>query len=87
MENPSPAYAGMRPWLSGVYVAQAHRNAGLGTVLVRGCEEMARGLGHDAAFLYTAPETAAGFYEPMGWSECGRPQYEGEEVVVMSRVL
>jgi GNAT superfamily N-acetyltransferase len=73
--------------LSGVYVKPESRKTGLGSTLVKAVEDAARVLGNPLLYLYTAPNTAAKFYAPMGWHEILTPRYEGKEVVIMQKAL
>ena len=73
----------LAPWLAALFVVPAHRGRGIGTALVRRCEEEAWGLGVDRLYLYTA--VAEGFYEQLGWVTLGQEEYEGSMETVMLR--
>lgn len=73
----------LSPWLAALWVRPEHRGRGVGTGLVRRCEEEARRLRARRLYLYT--ETAASFYASLGWSVVTQEEYEGEPVVVMVR--
>jgi GNAT superfamily N-acetyltransferase len=85
MERPAPELAALSPWLSGLFVVPSMRRRGVGSVLVRACEEHAERLGSRALFLYT--ERARGFYERLGWSLTLDTRYEDALVSVMARSL
>jgi GNAT superfamily N-acetyltransferase len=87
MYNPPLGTEDLRPWLYGVYVRPECRNMRLGSSLVKALEDAASALGYRYLYLHTAPTTAAGFYEPMGWDEILRPSYKGKLVVVMQKAL
>jgi predicted amidohydrolase/N-acetylglutamate synthase-like GNAT family acetyltransferase len=75
----------LSPWLAALWVRPEYRGRGVGTALVRRCEEETRRLGVRRLHLYT--EEASGFYAPLGWSVASQEEYEGESVVVMTREL
>ena len=75
----------LRPWLAALFVLPEHRKRGIGTLLVRRCEEEAKSLGERRLVLYT--EAAENYYLHLGWSISSREPYEGEQVVVMKRDL
>jgi predicted amidohydrolase/GNAT superfamily N-acetyltransferase len=75
----------LSPWLAALWVRPEYRRRGVGTGLVRRCEEEARRLGVRRLHLYT--EEASGFYAPLGWSVASQEEYEGESVVVMVHEL
>jgi predicted amidohydrolase/GNAT superfamily N-acetyltransferase len=75
----------LSPWLAALWVRPEYRGRGVGTALVRRCEEETRRLPVRRLHLYT--EAAAGFYAPLGWSVVTEEEYEGGSVVVMVREL
>jgi predicted amidohydrolase/GNAT superfamily N-acetyltransferase len=75
----------LSPWLAALWVRPEYRGRGVGTGLVRRCEEETRRLGVRRLHLYT--EEASGFYARLGWSVASHEEYEGESVVVMIREL
>jgi predicted N-acetyltransferase YhbS len=75
----------LRPWLAALFVLPEYRRRGVGTSLVRRCEDEARSVGERRLYLYTL--TGEAFYERLGWSVISREQYEGEDTVVMERGL
>ncbi len=75
----------LTPWLAGLYVDAAHRGRGVGTLLVKGCEEEARRLGIAVLYLFT-PD-AAEFYLRLGWTVYEVTEYKSARVTVMKKVL
>lgn len=73
----------LTPWLAGVYVLSAYRGRGLGSVLVRAVEDLARARGFTRLHLVTAGQEA--FYSGLGWQTLERRTYLGEAVTVMMR--
>ncbi len=55
----------LTPWLAALYVPPAHRNRGIGGMLVQEVVDVARRLGVRRLYLHT--ETASGFYVSRGW--------------------
>jgi predicted N-acetyltransferase YhbS len=72
------------PWLAALYVLPEFRAQGIGTALVRRCEQEAAATGKRSMYLYTSIEA---FYERLGWTVRSREPYEGKTVVVMERTL
>lgn len=85
MEAPEPRYAGLTPWLSGLFVIPDARRRGAGSALVAVCQRRAASLGHAGLYLYT--QTAEGFYQRLAWETVAEADYEGEAVTVMRRSL
>jgi GNAT superfamily N-acetyltransferase len=55
----------LTPWLAALYVEAAHRNRGVGGMLMERLLAVARGLGIRRLYLHT--ETAAEYYRRKGW--------------------
>lgn len=68
------------PWLAGLYVAPAHRRAGVGEALVRAIEREARSRQYSRLFLYTTG--AVGFYQRLGWTIVDRTIWKGYETAL-----
>jgi GNAT superfamily N-acetyltransferase len=85
MEEPERAFAGLTPWLSGLFVVQHARRRGAGSALVAACEQRAELLGYDILYLYTG--MAESFYVQHGWETIAVADYDSDEVAVMRRLL
>jgi GNAT superfamily N-acetyltransferase len=75
----------LSPWLAGVYVHPAYRHLGLGRRLVRTIEGVAGDLGFPRIYCFT--ETAAAFYEGMGWRWYAGDLLQGRAVTLLVREL
>jgi predicted N-acetyltransferase YhbS len=75
----------LTPWLAGLYVDKTQRNKGVGTLLVKSIQEIARQFGYEALFLYTPG--ASGFYERIGWRALEELTYKSKDVVIMNYAL
>ena len=75
----------MWPWLSGLFVVPEYRNRGIGTTLVRRCEQQARALGVERLYVFTG--RARDFYARLGWEVIGLDADAGGEVTLMARHL
>jgi len=75
----------LSPWLSALFVVQELRGRGLGTTLVRHCEQAGKARGFDRLYLYTT--TAAGLYLNLGWHEIARERYGAEDVTTLAKNL
>ena len=60
-----------------VVVLPEYRGRGLGTRVIRACEEWARELGYDSCVL-DSRENKTGFYRRLGYTETGDPPIPGE---------
>ena len=85
MEQPAAELAALSPWLSGLFVVPSMRRRGVGSRLVKACEESAERLGNQALFLYT--QLGRDFYERLGWKLRFKTRYEDDFVSVMARSL
>jgi len=74
----------LSPWLAALFVVPSHRGRGIGSALVRRCEQEAWTAGVDRLYLHTS--TAKALYERSGWLTLAEEDYEGERVTVMFRV-
>ena len=73
----------LTPWLSSVYVPEAHRGKGIASALsLRAARETAR-LGFDRLYLFT-PRSEA-LYERIGWTTFERIDYHGVTLTLMER--
>ena len=78
--------AGLSPWLAGMYVKDAFRSAGVGTMLVRALELNAEKLGVE--ILYLSVGAASKFYERLGWTALERmTSYGVKDVTLMAKDL
>lgn len=85
MDEPQPKFAGLTPWLSGLFVVPHARRQGVGSALVVACERRAESLGYSNLYLYTA--AGEDFYAQCGWQSIGEADYDGAEVSVMQTML
>ena len=69
-------------WLGGVYVHSTARKQGVGKLLVKRIEEIAKQLGIKELFLQTGNLTG-GLYAKLGWMPLGQIEYQGTNVLVM----
>ena len=74
-----------RPWLAGVYVADEHRNRGIGSLLVERITDEAAAHGFSKIFLFTTG--SASLYARLGWERLTDDEYHGHTVAVMRRDL
>lgn len=77
--------ADLSPWLASLWVRPDMRGQGVGALLVRHVEALARARGHAKLWLFT-PDRAA-FYERLGWRRQGVEPARLGPVVLMSRNL
>jgi predicted N-acetyltransferase YhbS len=80
-----PSRTDLGPWLAGLYVVADRRQRGIGTALVRRCEEEARNAGMCRLYLYTS--TAEDFYAGVGWVKVDEGRHESKSVAIMARDL
>ena len=76
-----------RPWLAALYVRAPYRHRGIGTALVRRCEDEARLSGAERMYLYTERPRARALYEHLGWTTLAIERYEDAPVWLMVREL
>ena len=81
VETELPEHVDLSPWLSAVYVDEAHRGQGVGTALTRFATDKAAELGHRPLYLCTW--NRRGFYERLGWEVVRSFRSRGAEVFVM----
>lgn len=72
----------LSPWLASVYVAEQHRNKGIGSVLVRRVMQHAQENGVKRLYLYTPDQ--AQLYAKLGWQVYSEEPYNGTPVTIMS---
>lgn len=77
--------ADLSPWLGGVYVAQSHRQKGIGRQLVSAVEQKALELGYRSIYLFTTDK--APMYSKLGWKVLNQLEYHQHPVVVMYRTF
>jgi len=70
------------PWLGSVYVDEAQRGCGLGTVLVQHVMHEARHAGITQLYLYTLDQSP--FYRKLGWEDLEETEYHGASVTIMT---
>lgn len=75
----------LSPWLAGVLLLPEHRSHGVGLRLVEEVQNRARKMEVKKLYLYT--RSAVSFYEKLDWRELERCDYQGREVVIMSKSL
>ena len=75
----------LSPWLAGVYVKSEFRHKGIATTLVAHIEKLAEQRGIRKLYLYT--EHARDLYASLGWVDLQAVEYQGVNVVIMSRQL
>jgi predicted N-acetyltransferase YhbS len=75
----------LSPWLAGLYVDRTRRNRGVGTLLVKSIQEIARQFGYGELYLYTPG--ASGFYHGIGWKTLEEATYKSRKVVIMNYAL
>lgn len=79
-----PPAAGLTPWIKGLYVVPAARRRGLGSLLVRRCEEWAASLGHAELYLYAEAGSAAhDLYRDLSWQDIHEGHYDGSRITIM----
>jgi GNAT superfamily N-acetyltransferase len=83
VENNMDTRKDLSPWLAALYVIPSYRRRGIGTALVRRCEQEAWSTGVKRLYLHTT--TARDLYERLGWATLGEEAYEGGRVTVMLR--
>lgn len=84
-EHDLDARPDLSPWLAGVYVHPDHRGRGHAARLVAAVEDLARGHGWTALWLYTG--TAEGLYGRLGWLVAERFARGDRDLVLMRRDL
>ena len=60
-----------------VVVLPEYRHQGIGTMVLRACEQWARELGYQKTVLESR-ENKTAFYQKLGYKECGEPVIEGD---------
>jgi len=72
----------LSPWLASVYVAEQHRNKGIGSVLIKRVMQHAQESGVKRLYLYTPDQ--AQLYAKLGWKIHSEEPYNGTPVTIMS---
>jgi predicted N-acetyltransferase YhbS len=72
----------LSPWMASVFVHTAHRQNGIGTLLVKDALLRAKALGIDTLYLFTTDQAA--WYGRLGWEKLEDMVYRGERITVMS---
>ena len=75
----------LSPWLASVFVKPEFRRKGVATTLVRHIEKSAEERGIRKLYLFT--EHARGLYARLGWHDMEECEYQGVNVVIMSKRL
>lgn len=75
----------LSPWMAGLYVDKKYRNNGIGTLLVKSIQEIARQFAYKELFLYTPG--ASDFYKRTGWMTIEELTYKSKDVVIMNYAL
>jgi N-acetylglutamate synthase-like GNAT family acetyltransferase len=74
----------LSPWLSSVYVADEHRNKGVGSALVQHIVQQAARLALEKVYLFT-PNSEA-LYARLGWDVVEYAAFQGQHLAIMSIV-
>jgi GNAT superfamily N-acetyltransferase len=76
------------PWLLGMVVRRPERKCGVGRLMVRAVEDLARSRGHDRVWVATGAEAVA-FYERCAWrpEESLGPTQENRATTILVRDL
>ncbi|MEA2580093.1 MAG: hypothetical protein QOE83_985 [Actinomycetota bacterium] len=83
VENDMDTRLDLSPWLAALFVIPSHRGRGIGTALIRRCEQEAWSVGANCLYLHTT--TAQDLYERLGWVTLGEEAYEDGSVMLMVR--
>jgi GNAT superfamily N-acetyltransferase len=75
----------LTPDLAGLYVLPGYRGHGIGSALVRACEDGARSFGVTKLYLYT--EAATALYTRLGWETLEVTTFQAKCAVIMQRSL
>lgn len=75
----------LSPWLASVFVKPEFRRKGIAKTLVGYIEKRAAQRNIRRLFLFT--EHARGLYADLGWADLQACEYQGADVVIMSREL
>jgi len=70
-----PTRPNLNPCLGGLWVAQAHRNCGIGSALLAASVAKAAEMGF--ARVYSATANARGLFQHAGWNEIEKTMHEG----------
>ena len=85
VEHDMPGREDLSPWIAAVYVRRAYRRQGVGTLLVRHLESIARDLGIGRLYLFT-PDMKP-FYETLGWAVLEEVLFRGWPTTIMEKEL
>ncbi|RUO81064.1 hypothetical protein CWI84_02840 [Idiomarina tyrosinivorans] len=77
--------ANLEPWLAAIVVTPEGRGRGVGSKIVRACEQ--RAAQHGIRTLYLSTDQAEAFYQKLGWERIDYRQSLGVEVALMKREL
>lgn len=75
----------LSPWLASVFVKPEFRRKGIAAALVRQIEKSAEERGIRKLYLFT--EHARDLYAKLGWRDMEACEYQGVDVVIMSKRL
>lgn len=87
VENDLPEKPALAPWLSSLWVAPAHRRAGVGTRLIEALVDRASHLDRQELFLYCRAGALSEFYQKRGWRKIGATQIKSDQAWIMRRAL
>jgi N-acetylglutamate synthase-like GNAT family acetyltransferase len=82
-ESDMETHPELAPWLAGLYVAEKHRERGVGKLLVDNIIAIAAKLGLSRLFLFTPKQEQ--FYKNQGWELLAREMYHTHEVSIMAK--
>ncbi|MBU1240999.1 GNAT family N-acetyltransferase [Myxococcota bacterium] len=75
----------LTPWMASLYVSEQWRQKGIGGTLVKHITAACEARGIPRIYLFTPDKRT--FYERLGWECIATPDYHGERVTVMQRLL
>jgi GNAT superfamily N-acetyltransferase len=70
------------PWMGQLFVAESHRNKGIGTRLLDTAISYVGSLGYDQLFLFTSG-TLPDYYRKRGWVDIEEVTHLGKERIIM----
>jgi N-acetylglutamate synthase-like GNAT family acetyltransferase len=83
--NEMSIYPDKPHWIGDIFVSPDRRGRGVGSALTLRLAELAKTLGVRELYLYTPDQES--LYSHLGWTVYERPNYEGQQVVVMVRKI
>ncbi|NVM26775.1 MAG: GNAT family N-acetyltransferase [Desulfobacterales bacterium] len=80
LKSESASHTHLSPWLAALYVTPEMRRKGLGLRLVKAVEKLAIEMGSKT--IYARSDTAADFFERMGWTGIDKTVFQGQELTI-----